>query len=71
MEFESPAFRMIEIDIGTAKDEETSIFYDDIDDIEYFKRKLSSALQVPKEYLEINYDEEVRKIDCRVLGGRN
>lgn len=49
MEFESPVFRMIEISVGiTPKD---VFVLNDIDDIEYFKRKMASALKVPPEFL--------------------
>ena len=52
MEFESPAFRMIEIEIGIAL-EDTKVFHEYFDDldIEYFRRKLHGALKVPTEFL--------------------
>ena len=52
MEFESPAFRMIEIEVGVSFNESYVLSeYDNMLDVEYFQRKLAGALMIPKEYL--------------------
>jgi hypothetical protein len=49
MEFESPVFRMIEIEIGISRNDIWA--FDEDDDIAYFRMKMASALRIPPELL--------------------